>query len=57
MEGDSMMKYQKPEMVIVELMSPDVITTSVGGTLETPTDKDTDGNSVGGGGGAGFDIF
>lgn len=57
MEGDSMMKYQKPEMVIVELMSPDVITTSVGGTLYPSTDTDENGSSVGGGAGAGFDNF
>ncbi len=52
-----MMKYQEPEMVVIELMSPDVITASGDGTLETPTDKDPDGNTVGGGGGAGFDNF
>ena len=57
MEENSMMKYQEPEMVIIELMPMDVIRTSGDGTLETPTDKDTDGNTVGGGGGAGFGQF
>ena len=57
MEEKSMMKYQEPELVVIELMPMDVIRTSGDGPLETPTDKDTDGNTVGGGGGAGFGQF
>ena len=52
-----MMKYQEPEVVVIELIAPDVITASGNGTLETPTDKDAYGNTVGGGGGADFDNF
>lgn len=52
-----MIKYQEPEIVVIELMSPDVITASGDGTLYPSPDKDEDGGSVGGGSGAGYDIF